>query len=165
MPGDVFGERAILVPDGFLVPGHSNGGLYVLRMDEADATVVKDQVALASGKRGYFYHKGEWIDLNGDGRKDLLTARSNAKAGGGELLWLEHPSEGLDGEWTEHVIGPFADVMFTTDYDPAFSHEILVYAAHFFDEELVMTRLSTKDGTIQGSRVIDDTEIRSAYNV
>ena len=38
---------------------------------------------------------GEWIDLNGDGRKDFLTARSNAKVNGGELVWFEHPASGL----------------------------------------------------------------------
>lgn len=39
---------------------------------------------------------GYWVDLNGDGRKDFITARSNAKAGQGELVWFEHPEGGLD---------------------------------------------------------------------
>lgn len=54
---------------------------------------------------------GEWVDLNGDGRKDFLTARSNAKAGGGQLVWFEHPAEGLtSATWTEHVISEGPDV-------------------------------------------------------
>jgi len=55
---------------------------------------------------------GYWVDLNGDSRMDFITARSNAKKGGGELLWLEHPEGGLrTGEaWTEHILGNLADV-------------------------------------------------------
>lgn len=39
---------------------------------------------------------GQWVDLNGDGRLDFITARSNAKANQGELVWLEHPEGGLE---------------------------------------------------------------------
>jgi hypothetical protein len=30
VPYDVFGFRAIVVPDGFLVPTHTNGGVYII---------------------------------------------------------------------------------------------------------------------------------------
>ena len=30
VPKEVFGYRAIVVPDGFLVPGHKDGGVYVV---------------------------------------------------------------------------------------------------------------------------------------
>ena len=46
-------------------------------MDENDITKTKDTVKLTAHKRDYFYHMGFWVDLNGDGRKDFLTARSN----------------------------------------------------------------------------------------
>lgn len=52
-------------------------------MDASDITLAKNTYKISPAKSGYFYHMGEWIDLNGDGRKDFLTARSNAKAGGG----------------------------------------------------------------------------------
>lgn len=39
VPEDVFdGERVIIVPDGFLVPGKKNGGIYAVRMDPTDIT-------------------------------------------------------------------------------------------------------------------------------
>ena len=38
VPSDVFGERAIVVPDGFLVPGKSNGGVYLTTIDSTDVT-------------------------------------------------------------------------------------------------------------------------------
>lgn len=81
IPEDVFGQRAIVVPDGFLVPGKSNGGVYVVTMDASDITLATGTFEISPKKSGYFYHMGEWIDMNGDGRKDFVTARSNAKAG------------------------------------------------------------------------------------
>ena len=38
VPQDVFGERAIVVPDGFLVPGKKDGGIYIIRMDSENLT-------------------------------------------------------------------------------------------------------------------------------
>jgi len=72
-----------VVPDGFLVPGKSNGGVYVVTMDDSDLTKAVSTTKISTEDKGYFYHMGEWIDLNGDGRKDFLTARSNAKENGG----------------------------------------------------------------------------------
>ena len=66
------------MPDGFLVPGKTNGGVYVLRMDPEDVTEVTEKVQIAPSKSGFFYHMGFWVDLNGDGRKDFITARADA---------------------------------------------------------------------------------------
>jgi len=72
---------------------------------------------------------GEWIDLNGDGRKDFLTARSNAKAGEGELVWFEHPEDGLNTTpWTEHVVTKGPDVGIEVDVLPDFKNEVVVFA-------------------------------------
>jgi len=38
IPEDVFGSRAIVVPDGFLVPGKKDGGIYIVSMDDTDIT-------------------------------------------------------------------------------------------------------------------------------
>ena len=40
----------------------------------------------------------------------------------------------------------------------------MVYAAQFFSEKVGMYRVSTTDGTLMNSRMIDDGEILSAYN-
>ena len=167
VPNDVFEERAIVVPDGFLVPGKKDGGVYVVRMDDEDLTKTKETVKITAKKNNYFYHMGYWVDLNGDGRKDFITARSNAKKGHGELVWLEHPEKGLDsGEyWTEHVLGNLADVSFDMQVLPEYKNEVVVFSAHFFDEAIRMVRISTVDGSLVESKTIDDTEILSAYNV
>ena len=80
-------------------------------MDPTDITKTTNTYRLSAKKNGYFYHMGKWLDLNGDGRKDFLTARSNAQVGGGELVWFEHPEEGLtSATWKEHVVCSGPDI-------------------------------------------------------
>jgi hypothetical protein len=114
VPESVFNQRVIVVPDGFLPPGKNNGGVYLVVMDSTDITKTVKTVTITHNKSGYFYHMGFWMDLNGDGRMDFLTAKSNAKVGQGELVWYEHPAEGLDAteNWTEHIITTGPDVEF-----------------------------------------------------
>jgi len=166
IPDDVFGFRAIMVPDGFLVPGHADGGLYIIKMDDEDITKSQSVTKITEYKKGYFYHMGHWVDLNGDGRLDWITARSNAKADGGELVWFEHPVEGLtDATWTEHIICSGPDVGIEVIEDGPWKHEIVVFAAEFFNEKVAYYRVSTKTGDLVGSHIIDDGSILSAYSV
>lgn len=137
----------------------------MISIDAEDITKTTDMVKISPDKDGYFYHMGEWVDLNGDGRKDFITARSNAKAGEGELVWFEHPEEGLTAApWTEHVVTSGPDVGIEVEFD-MYKNEIVVFAAQFFDEKLAVYRVSTKDGSLVDSRTIDDTTILSAYSV
>ena len=102
--------------------------------------------------------------MNGDGRKDLLIGRTNAKAqreGDGELIWLEHPAaDALDGtEWTEHVITTGPDVWTSIDTMAAYPGELIVWSAQFFDETVSVHRVSLTDGTLKSSKVIDNNTI------
>jgi hypothetical protein len=38
VPHDVFGQRALVVPDGFLVPGKSDGNIFIVTIDDSDIT-------------------------------------------------------------------------------------------------------------------------------
>lgn len=167
VPNDVFGERAIVVPDGFLVPGCTDGGVYIIRMDPSDITQTTDVIKISTEPSGYFYHMGEWIDMNGDGRKDFITARSNAKENGGQLVWFEHPVEGLnhDGAWVEHVVTSGPDVGIQIITAPQFKNEIVVFAAEFFNQKVSFYRVSTVDGSLVASKTIDDDGILAAYSV
>ena len=108
VPDDVFpGENVILVPDGFLIPGRSLGNAYLMVLDSDNITNVKKTVKIAEYIDDTWYHKGHWVDLNGDGLKDLLIPRANYKRGDGMLVWFENPGESAlsDNEpWKEHII-------------------------------------------------------------
>ena len=94
VPRDVFpNEYAILVPDGFLIPGRSDGNVYLMLQDKDDITKTKKTLKLTKDIPGYWYHKGHWVDMNGNGRKDLMITRTNWAEGGGKLVWLENPSD------------------------------------------------------------------------
>lgn len=124
--------------------------------------MTKKTIKLSPFKSKVWYHTGHWIDLNGDGRKDLLIARTNSQKGGGELVWFEHPAaDALDGaEWTEHVITSGPDVFTSIETMAAYPGEIVVWAAEFFDEQLAVYRVSLADGSLVDSRVIDSNTIK-----
>ena len=126
-------EDALLVSDGFLVPGRDNGGLYVVsrpghERNEWRACLAggngvdgllskletkKDSIENDSSvdEDGWFYHRSIWIDLTGDGRLSVLTARakrpsllknsdgsnsneqndSSPLSTKAQLVWLERP--------------------------------------------------------------------------
>ena len=82
---------------------------------------------------------GKWIDMNGDGRLDYLTARSDAKYGQGELIYLEHPEEGLSKTpWTEHVITKGPDVMFEVIEHNSYPNSLIIFGAEFFNKALTV---------------------------
>ena len=166
IPQDVFvGQRAIVVPDGFLPPGKGNGGVYVVLMDPTNITKAVGKVTLTKNKKGFFYHMGVWVDLNGDGRKDFLTAKTNAQPGKGQLVWLENPEGGLQvSPWNEHIICSGPDVNFDVEKFSEYPDEIMVFAAQFFDQEFGLYRISTKDGSLIDSRIIDNNTLH-AYSV
>lgn len=115
-------------------------------------------------KSGYFYHEGEWIDMNGDGRLDYLTARSNAKENGGELVWFEHPEGGLGtGYWAEHVLHKGPDVMFEVVQNlPGYEESLIIFAAEFFNKK--MTVYEIQNAEVVNYRILD-TLIDQAYSV
>jgi len=110
-------EDALLVTDGFLVPGKDNGGLYVVK--NPGNSISEEQICLTGEvqSQNWFYHRAIWMDITGDGRQSILAARakfplmknSNGSGSGaqhrqddkgtsrsmgkgqGQLVWLERP--------------------------------------------------------------------------
>lgn len=133
-------EDALLVADGFLVPGRDRGGLYIVRDPGNDESEWR--VCLTGGDEGrmrsthepeedeWFYHRAIWVDLTGDGRQSILTARAkipsilsatsggNQEGGGtkaGQLVWLEcpephsfHPETGTPLDEDGTLFDPFS---------------------------------------------------------
>lgn len=156
----------IVVPDGFLVPGKSTGGIYLLNcnLQEESSTPIE----LTSPKLGWFHHMVVWRDMNGDGRLDVLTARATKPIighAGGELLWLEQPAENplTSVPWKEHVIASGPDVIIIVADLNKNDNQFEVFACEFFSERLSVLTISTTNATVTGTRDIDTT-IGPAYD-
>ena len=167
---DQSGHTVTLVPDGFLLPGQNDGGLYAIR-DPLSAQQSRP-IRITKSKPGWFHHKAAHVRLPG-GREGILTARARKPffgQGEGELVWLAMPAkdtvwhsscsvvEGGDGEeqqgieidtalnapWEETVLATGPDVMFeVVDLNPA-DDCVEVIAAHFFGSQLSVHSLRAK---------------------
>jgi hypothetical protein len=99
-------QDALLVCDGFLIPGKDHGGIYIVKNPgnpQAEWTVRLTPRSTDSHEHRWFYHRASWIDLTGDGRLSILTARCriSTRLGNrevtagikktGQLVWLECP--------------------------------------------------------------------------
>ncbi|CAJ1398365.1 unnamed protein product [Effrenium voratum] len=128
-----FGFTAIAVGNGFLVPSHTTGGVYVMEASpeptklKAPVKITKDQSEKLPDS-GWFYHQAHFVDMDGDGLDDVVTARCQysvwpwAKKRG-ELVWLKQPAQGaLSGEpWQEHQLGAGPDFLFCVRPGKSFS--------------------------------------------
>lgn len=95
-----------------------NGGTGDLSLFDTEGV----KTVLTAEKPGWFYHKVEFQDMNGNGLKDIITARTSVPMtpifpgasqlrpdvdnASTELLWLEQPEDGVaSGQpWEEHII-------------------------------------------------------------
>jgi hypothetical protein len=159
---------ALLVSEGFLVPGKDKGGLYVVKNPcnpDSEWTVCltggnHHMVGPEAENMGWFYHRSVWIDLTGDGRKSILTARAkvssrfssnNGASVNGmaetQLLWLEQPKPSR----YDTITGtPLEDD--GTVFDP-FSPRHLPWKAHVLSEGadvmFNVADLDTEDDTVE----------------
>jgi hypothetical protein len=177
-PGTVQGaaDEALVVADGFLMPGRSDGGLYVVQDPGRPSERV---TALTRHRPGWFYHKAAWVDLMGDGaRPCLLTARATkpffAQTEGELVLLLQpegpFPLAEWNTPWREVVLAKGPDVMFeVVDLDPE-DDTMEVFAAEFFSRRLTLHRIRKGDQRtgrlprVLTSEVLDDT-LGPAYSV
>ena len=151
-------QDALLVADGFLVPGKDRGGVYVVKNPGHPQMEWTVSLTATPGKsERWFYHRAVWVDLTGDGRQSILTARakvstslgsstagmgssnnsrSDAVNAGvtrgitkrGELLWLEMPEPHSFDTKTGTPLESDGTV-----FDP-FSARHLPWEAHVLDE-------------------------------
>jgi len=147
---------ALVSPQGFqsaLPPGR----LSIINLDDPDrGEYLVDQSSFvpprcapgSSDNQPWFYHGVLYIDMDEDGRLDLVTARSSFKVRGGicpptgQLVWFRNPGEALDAdtEWDEFVLvdtkptpgGPEVNIG-AADMDGDGRIEII--ATHFFKHD------------------------------
>ena len=154
----MFGAEAMIVGAGFLVPGHSNGHVYII-VRGADGS-WQQPVSITKVQRGWFYHVALPFDIDGDGDLDLVTSRAYYPTWNfwqkkqGKLVWLENPGEGrnLDEVWTEHEIADGPDFLITLRSETA-PFELL--APEYIAGKLVYHYRDSVTGAFR-SRVLDD---------
>jgi len=80
VPDEVFtdGIPRLTIPDGFTIWGHRDGGIYLVDLDPENIAKSTNTKKLTQFKDNFWYHTVEWIDFNGDGRLDILTARTDS---------------------------------------------------------------------------------------
>jgi hypothetical protein len=127
LPAGMLGFNALLVPQGF-ISAAKPGRLTLINLDDAAKTeYLVHQSTQSSGSptdpanSPRAYHKGLFIDMDGDGLKDIVTVRSGFRVGAttyppyGELVWFKNPGSAIkaDVPWKETVIwgGPAAGFM------------------------------------------------------
>lgn len=155
---ELFSEPGVLISGGFLVPGRATGAITFIPWHAPEKPL-----ALTEPKKGWFYHRTESWDVNGDGHLDIITARAHKPVIGahkGELLWLENPGSTFK-TWKEHVIGEGPDVHFRV-LPSSISMPLTIISTEFSGK-----KLSAYRQTPQGDftyKVLDDT-LGSAFDV
>ena len=166
-------------PSFFVSPFKSTGSVNLLDVSAFDPSNINTKkIKISTDRSGNFYHHAEWLDVNGDGRLDVLAARAFKSMNPfshpeSDLVWLEQPPEGAAGKWIEHQItgkaGP--GVAFTVvDLDG--DGKVEVVAAQFFVKQQLSVWWCEEqfwsecvNGTGVKSAVIDDAEKAPYFNV
>merc|ERR1712228_94469 len=166
-PGIFAAETTLIVHDGFLVPTHTNGGVYALLLNNSRSTKL---IRLIPKTKDCYYHNSTQIDMNGDGKLDLLIAQTCQKShvNTGKLLWIEQPQSNPETpeSWKIHYLCDGPDVLIETEQ--LNETTIIVYAAQFFSNALKYYYLRIGDATpyiVDTNGIIIDDSIGPVYDV
>jgi len=127
-PDDFLPFEAVVLPQGFHSAPVLPGRLSILNMSDPTYPEYIIQQSTQNGGFSFpgdpnntprFYHQVHFVDMDGDGLKDIITSRSGFRVGPsgfhppfGELLWFKNPGADLDPNtpWEETIIwgGPAA---------------------------------------------------------
>ncbi|XP_067667933.1 uncharacterized protein [Haliotis asinina] len=139
VPQNVFNTSMVAIPDGFLVPFKTKGGIKLVNIS-GSAFGAPVLITEESGE-DWFYHRVQWVDMDNDGDYDALTCRARKPLFGseeGELLWYENPSTPtVRPGWTPHVIAKGPDVYF--EYyrlNTPNGNKSCIFTAQFFTKSL-----------------------------
>jgi len=126
VPIEVFGANGYLaVADGFATPAAHDGCIAIINSNGAQPATAGDIQFISQGcgngnlvQTKYFYHYVEWVDMDGDGDLDILTARGSSLTSptaldASMLVWFQNPGSPFSTTartWKEFVIESSADV-------------------------------------------------------
>lgn len=143
-------DNAFVVCGGFLLPLKNPGAVDLYTVNRNDVT----QYRLTPEEGEWWYTRKIMLDMNGDGRTDILTGRAFSgfppipgAPFGGQMVWLEQPERPLEQEWTMHVLADGDDaagVSFrVADLNGDGVDEII--AAGYFEQKLFVYQCPTGD--------------------
>ncbi|KAJ8041017.1 hypothetical protein HOLleu_15498 [Holothuria leucospilota] len=151
VPDDVFGRNDLWwLASGFLVPFKSDGYIALIDADadtQTQPAPTYDITSTGEVTDEWFYHHVKFVDADGDGKKDALSARAYVPLDGGnisaQMVWHKHPEVGdpLNIPWEGFPLfdGPDAGFCY---------HEIplsngltrhVIFSTQYFAEKLVMS--------------------------
>ena len=121
VPDGVVPFEALVMPQGFH-PAIPPGRLSLINLDDPNRQeyIVHQSNALPGGctftatNFPHFYHDAKFVDMDGDGLKDIVTVRSSFKVAGpgsfcfftGDLVYFTNPGPALAAnvQWAEHIL-------------------------------------------------------------
>ena len=62
-PFDAFNTKRVIVAANGTI-GTPNGAIYFVHVSSSDMTKTLGTYKMTPDKEGYYYHSGEWVDLN-----------------------------------------------------------------------------------------------------
>lgn len=151
-------DFSLLLADGMMLPGMNTGGLYVQHFS-AEGLPTGEPFAITATLDYWWYSMAKFVDMNGDGRLDVLTARAmyDFDHGKGELVWLEQPGKPVPGiAWLEHQLTPGPDTFFDVADLDGNNQTLEVVAAQIFTGRLTINRIDVTSGKFLASHVIAD---------
>jgi len=154
----------VVVPDGFLTPGHKTGGIYLLPQT---SSLPATKIAVAPVESNWFYHQVNWVDVDLDGKLDIVAARCSVNAFGsasGELVWLKHPST-IDKSktWVMTKLTKGPDVI--TKVLQGKDKLLYVISAEFFSSKLSLSIIQPGTTPKLVSYTVLDSTLGAAYDM
>ncbi|XP_078584730.1 uncharacterized protein LOC144866912 [Branchiostoma floridae x Branchiostoma japonicum] len=168
VPVDVFGKGGVVsVAGGFFLPTKTEGGLFLIDGWPGKAeTGSPADISSNDVKQDWFFHRVEWLDMDGDGRKDALTARAYFNPLGGtskgELLWFQQPeSDPVNTQfWSLHKIITGPDTFFRTASLPIGGKlRTVIITCGYFSKELRITWTEDPKGNWTNAKSINSAVI------
>eukprot|EP00057_Strongylocentrotus_purpuratus_P004366 XP_003728542.1 PREDICTED: uncharacterized protein LOC100889205 [Strongylocentrotus purpuratus] len=148
VPEDVFGKDMYWwVANGFLVPTKQAGsvGLIEAHQDTSADPAPYHDLTSGSTSENWWYHRVYFVDVDGDGRKDILTARadtsdmSNVLA---EMVYFKQPSRNaITSQWAVEPLFEGPDALFRYE-ELEMSSSVTrhaIFSCQYFAEKLVVS--------------------------
>nr|XP_006820672.1 PREDICTED: uncharacterized protein LOC100374843 [Saccoglossus kowalevskii] len=146
VPEEVFGTPDVLwVASGFFVPTKNDGAVHLLSLQYG---VPATTVFVTDDPVPWYFHRADFLDMNGDGLIDIVSARCNVT--NHALMWYEHPSEGDPHKqiWKSHHIVDGPDIFFRIHElpVPGGSTRTAIISTQYFTQLLTVTWTEDENG-------------------